>query len=119
MHKKEFVDYIAKQHDVTKVEADRIIGIFVSSIIGVLSKGDEVNLIGFGGFYTSPVAAREGRNPKTGASLKIEAYVQPRFAAGSKLKAACNGKGDSGEAKKAVGADKLGKKPVAKKTGKK
>jgi len=47
-------------------------------------------LIGFGKFYSSKVEARVGRNPKTGAAIKIGAYIQPKFKVGEKLKSVCN-----------------------------
>jgi nucleoid DNA-binding protein len=59
-------------------------------VIGSVSEGKEISLIGFGNFTISKVAAREGRNPKTKEPLKIEAYNQVRFKVGQKLKDACN-----------------------------
>jgi DNA-binding protein HU-beta len=90
MNKAEFIDHITKEHKCTKVEAEKIINIFTSSVTDVLSLGKEVSFIGFGKFYTGKVAEREGRNPKTGDKLTIAAYVQPRFTAGSSLKSSCN-----------------------------
>jgi len=90
MNKSEFVDYIAAQHKVTKVEADRIINIFTSSAASALGEGKEITLVGFGKFYSSKVEARQGRNPRTGEPIHIEAYVQPKFSAGQKLKESCN-----------------------------
>ena len=93
MNKTEFIDHIAKQHDCTKVEAERIVNIFTSSIKSALGSGagSDVTLVGFGKFYAMQVAARVGRNPKTGATIQIGA-VQPKFSAGQSLKSACNGK---------------------------
>ena len=102
MNKGEFVDYIAQHQNITKVEADKIINIFSGSITSALSEGNEVILIGFGKFYSSKVAARSGRNPKTGQPLQIQAYVQPKFSAGEKLKSACNGKTESKAKKEQV-----------------
>jgi DNA-binding protein HU-beta len=90
MNKAEFVDYISKKHNCTKVEAERTIDTFTSSVISALGEGKEISLVGFGGFSTSKVAGRDGRNPRTGEALKIKAYVQPKFKAGQKLKGACN-----------------------------
>lgn len=90
MNKQEFIDYIADKHDCSKVEAEKIINIFSSSVTSALSEKKEVVLVGFGKFYTTQVEGRTGRNPKTGAALKIDAYVQPKFSSGSKLKEACN-----------------------------
>jgi len=90
MNKSEFVDYIAKQHSCTKVDADKAINMFTDSVINALGEEKEISLVGFGKFYSSKVAARAGRNPKTGEPLTIGAYVQPKFSGGEKLKSACN-----------------------------
>jgi DNA-binding protein HU-beta len=90
MNKTEFIDYISANHSCTKIEAEKIINTFVSSTTSALGEGKDISLIGFGKFYTSKVEARTGRNPKTGAALQIDAYVQPKFSAGSALKDACN-----------------------------
>ena len=92
MNKTEFVKHIAQQHSCSQVEADKIINMFTSSVIDALSKGNEISLIGFGNFTVSKVAARTGRNPKTGDALKIAAYNQPKFKVGQKLKYAVNKK---------------------------
>ena len=94
MNKTEFIDHIAKQHDCTKVEAERIINLFTSSVTSALGAGagSDVTLVGFGKFYAVQGAARVGRNPKTGAPIQIDASVQPKFSAGQFLKNACNGK---------------------------
>jgi DNA-binding protein HU-beta len=90
MNKSEFAEYIAKNYNCTKTEANRIIDIFTDAVINGVGDGNELNLVGFGSFYTNKVKARSGRNPKTGASISIPAYYQPRFSAGRKLKDACN-----------------------------
>jgi DNA-binding protein HU-beta len=90
MHKSELIDYIASRQGCTKVEAEKIINIFTDAIINALGKGQEVVLVGFGNFYTTKVAEKEGRNPKTGQPLTIPAYTQPKFKSGKKLKDACN-----------------------------
>ncbi len=90
MNKEELVSYMATKHDCTKVEAERVIKMFVSSITSSLEEGKEVSLIGFGKFYTTKTPAREGRNPKTGHPTSIPAYTQPRFSAGQSLKNAVN-----------------------------
>lgn len=101
MNKAELVDYIAKQHSCTKVDAEKAINMFTESVTSALGEEKDISLVGFGKFYSSKVAARAGRNPKTGAALKIEAYVQPKFSAGEKLKSACNkDKAPSSKAKK-------------------
>ena len=90
MNKQEFIDYVAKQHSCTKVEAKRNIDMFTSSVIGAMSKNNEISLMGFGHFSTTKIAARVGRNPRTGETLQIKAYTQPKFKVGKKLKDACN-----------------------------
>ena len=92
MKKAEFITHIAEQHGCTKVEAEKVIDMFTSSVIEAMGQGKEISLIGFGNFTISKVAAREGRNPKTGEALKIAAYSQPKFKAGKKLKDAVNPK---------------------------
>jgi len=90
MNKSEFITHIADQHKCTKIEAEKVINMFTSSVIDAIGQGKEISLLGFGNFTVSKVAARNGRNPSTGASLKIAAYNQPKFKVGSKLKEACN-----------------------------
>ena len=90
MNKQEFIDYVAKQHSCTKIEAERNIDMFPSSVIGAMGENNEISLIGFGHFSTTKIAARAGRNPRTGDTLQIKAYNQPKFKVGQKLKDACN-----------------------------
>lgn len=90
MNKQEFVTYIAEQNKCTKVEAEKAIDIFTSSVIEALSLGNEISLVGFGNFSVNKVAARSGRNPRNGEALQIKAYNQPKFKTGKKLKDACN-----------------------------
>ncbi len=90
MTKQGFIDHIASQHGCTKKEAERIINIFSTSVIGAIEEGKEISLAGFGIFSVNKLAARKGRNPRTGEGLDIPAHNQPRFKAGAKLKKACN-----------------------------
>ena len=92
MNKGQFVDHIAEQHKCTKVVAEKNIDMFTSSVIDAIGQGNEISLVGFGNFSINKVAARSGRNPRTGAALKIAAYNQPKFKAGQKLKDAVNKK---------------------------
>ncbi len=92
MNKNEFIDYISKQQSCTKAEAEKIINTFTKAVIGVVSEEKTVELVGFGSFHSDKVAARTGRNPRTGEAMSIPAYVQPKFTAGKKLKNACNSK---------------------------
>ena len=92
MNKAEFVNHIADQYQCTKVDAEKAIDMFTSSVIDAIGQGKEISLLGFGNFTVSKVAARTGRNPRTGSALKIAAYNQPKFKVGSKLKDAVNKK---------------------------
>jgi nucleoid DNA-binding protein len=90
MNKQDFIDYVAKQHECTKVEAEKNIDMFTSSVIDAMGQGNEISLVGFGNFSVNKVAARAGRNPRNGEVLQIKAYNQPKFKAGKNLKDACN-----------------------------
>ena len=92
MNKAEFINHIADQYQCTKVEAEKVIDMFTSSVIDAMGQGKEISLLGFGNFTVSKVEARKGRNPRTGAELKIAAYNQPKFKVGQKLKDAVNQK---------------------------
>ena len=91
MNRKEFAEALASKTETSKAEADRTIGAVIEIISGALKKGDSVSLVGFGSFEVRKRAARIGRNPKTGAELKIKASKVPAFKAGATLKAAVNG----------------------------
>jgi len=92
MKKSDFITYISEKHTTTKVEAEKVIDMFTSSIMGALGEGNEVSLIGFGNFSVSKVAARAGRNPRTGEVVQVPAYNQVRFKVGQKMKDAVNNK---------------------------
>ena len=92
MNKTEFIKHIAEQHQCTQVEAEKTIDMFISSVIDAIGKGNEISLIGFGNFSVSKVAARSGRNPRTGEALEIAAYNQLKLKVGQKLKSAVNSK---------------------------
>ena len=87
MNKGDFVSYIANKHSCTKAEAERVIDMFTSSVIGALGKGEEVSLVGFGNYSVTKVAARAGRNPRTGETLTIESKNSVKFKAGKELAA--------------------------------
>lgn len=90
MNKAELVDYVAKEADMTKADAQRAIEAIFGGIRGVLKKGGEVRLVGFGTFSVAKRAATTGRNPRTGEAIKIPASKQPKFKAGKELKEAVN-----------------------------
>lgn len=90
MNKSELISEIAAQAGITKAEAGRVIDATTSAIESALKKGEAVTLIGFGTFKVSKRAARIGRNPRTGAELKVAARSVPAFTAGKALKDAVN-----------------------------
>ncbi len=90
MNRKELAEALAKKTDTSNASADRTIAAVIDIISGALKKGDKVSLVGFGSFEVRKRAARIGRNPKTGAELKIKASKAPAFKAGATLKAAVN-----------------------------
>ena len=90
MNKTELIAAIATQAGITKAEAGRVIDATTSAITSSLKKGEPVTLIGFGTFKVSKRAARTGRNPRTGAELKVPARNAPAFIAGKALKDAIN-----------------------------
>ena len=90
MNKSELIDAIAESADVSKAAAGRALEATVEAVKKALKKGDIVTLVGFGSFYVGKRAARSGRNPRTGASIKIKAAKVPKFRAGKGLKDAIN-----------------------------
>ncbi len=93
MNKTEFVDAIAKEAGLTKKAAEAAVNAYTAVVTKELKKKNgKVQLIGFGTFETAKRAARTGRNPQTGAALKIPAATVPKFKAGKALKDAVNSK---------------------------
>jgi DNA-binding protein HU-beta len=90
MTKAELVDFVAEKADLTKADAARALEAVVAGVTKGLKKEGKVSLVGFGTFTAKKRAARNGRNPLTGAEVKIPARVVPGFKAGSKLKDALN-----------------------------
>ena len=90
MNKTEIIEYVASSADISKAAAGRAIEATVAAIKTSLKKGGDVTLVGFGTFYVAKRAARAGRNPRTGASIKIKAAKVPKFRAGKPLKDALN-----------------------------
>ena len=90
MNKSELIDQIASSADISKAAAGRAVDATIAAVKAALKKGGEVSLVGFGTFYVSKRAARTGRNPQTGASIKIKAAKVPKFRAGKGLKDAVN-----------------------------
>lgn len=90
MNKSELIDHIAKQADISKAAAGRALDAAIGAVKTSLKKGGMVTLVGFGTFYVGKRAARSGRNPRTGATIKIKAAKVPKFRAGKGLKDAIN-----------------------------
>jgi DNA-binding protein HU-beta len=90
VNKTELIDHIAKQADISKAAAGRALEAIVGGIRLSLKKGAPVTLVGFGTFTIGKRAARTGRNPRTGASIKIKAAKIPKFRPGKALKDAVN-----------------------------
>ena len=92
MTKAELIDAVAKKADVSKVDAEKTLGAFFDIVTASAKKGDKVAWPGFGSFSTSKSKARTGRNPQTGAAVKIAASTRMKFTSSSTLKAALNSK---------------------------
>jgi DNA-binding protein HU-beta len=90
MNKSELIDQIAASAEISKAAAGRALDATVAAVKAALNDGDSVSLIGFGTFYVGERAARTGRNPRTGKTLKIKAARVPKFRAGKGLKDAVN-----------------------------
>ncbi|AEV26564.1 MULTISPECIES: HU family DNA-binding protein [Azospira] len=90
MNKSELIDQIAKSADISKAAAGRALDATIGAVKTSLKKGGMVTLVGFGTFYVGKRAARSGRNPRTGATIKIKAAKVPKFRAGKALKDAVN-----------------------------
>ena len=90
MNKTELVAAVAEQADISKKDAEKALKAFVNVVTEEMKKGEKVQLVGFGTFEVSERAAREGRNPQTGKTMKIEACKAPKFKAGKALKDAVN-----------------------------
>ncbi len=85
MNKAELVDAIASESKLTKADSTRALEAFVNATTKALKKGDRVALVGFGSFSVSKRAARNGRNPQTGKTIKIAAKKVAKFKAGADL----------------------------------
>ncbi|MEZ7911913.1 MAG: HU family DNA-binding protein [Propionivibrio sp.] len=90
MNKSELIDQIAQSADLSKAAAGRALDATIAAVKVALKKGGTVSLVGFGSFYVGKRAARSGRNPRTGAAIKIKAAKVPKFRAGKGLKDAVN-----------------------------
>lgn len=90
MNRAEFVAAVAENAEISKKDAEKAVKAFIDVVADELKKGEKVQLVGFGTFEVSTRAAREGRNPQTGETMKIAACKAPKFKAGKALKDAVN-----------------------------
>ena len=90
MNKTELIEHIAKQADISKAAAGRALEALIGGVKSTLKKSNSVSLVGFGTFTVSKRAARTGRNPRTGAAIKIKSAKVPKFRPGKALKDAVN-----------------------------
>ena len=92
MNKTELVAAMAKDTNLSKKDVEAVLKSFIDVVTDELKKGEKIQLVGFGTFEVSTRAAREGRNPQTGKTMKIAACKAPKFKAGKALKDVVNGK---------------------------
>ena len=90
MNKTELIAAIAEQAEISKKDAEKALKAFVDVVTEQLKEGEKVQLVGCGTLEVSERAAREGRNPQTGKTMKIAACKAPKFKAGKALKDAVN-----------------------------
>lgn len=90
MNKTELITAVAEKAEISKRDSEKAVKAFVDVITEELKKGEKVQVVGFGTFEVSERAAREGRNPQTGETMKINACKAPKFKAGKALKDAVN-----------------------------
>ena len=90
MNKAELVAAIAEKTDLSKKDSEKALKAFIDVVTEELTKGEKIQLVGFGTFEVAERSAREGRNPQTGATMNIPASKAPKFKAGNALKDAVN-----------------------------
>ena len=90
MNKSELIASMADKAELTKKDSEKALAAFIETVEEQLQKGEKIQLVGFGTFEVSARAARTGRNPQTGAEMKIPASKAPKFKAGKALKDAIN-----------------------------
>ena len=90
MNKNELVAALAEKTSMKKTEVEKVLKAFTETVTDELKKGEKIQLVGFGTFEGAERPAREGRNPRTGETMKIAASKAPKFKAGKALKDAVN-----------------------------
>jgi DNA-binding protein HU-beta len=90
VNKSELIEQVAARTDMPKTEAAEAVDAVLRTIEDNLSRGAEIAITGFGKFHVAERGARQGRNPRTGETIQIQASRVPRFSAGAGLKQAVN-----------------------------
>jgi DNA-binding protein HU-beta len=90
VNKTDMIEHMAKHADISKAAAGRALEAFMMGVRTNLKKGASVTLVGFGTFAVTKRAARSGRNPRTGETIKIKSAKLPKFRPGKALKDALN-----------------------------
>jgi len=101
MNRIELVEILASKNDLSKAVAGRVLDTLIETVQTAVKKGDAVQLVGFGTFKAAKRAARAGKNPATGAAIKIPAATVPKFVPGAKFKAVVDPKAAKRKAEKA------------------
>ncbi len=101
MNRAELVEILATKNDLSKTAANAVLNTLIETIQTAVKKGGAVQLAGFGTFKSAKRAARTGKNPSTGAALKIAASTVPKFVASAKFKAVVDPKAAKRKAEKA------------------
>ncbi len=91
MNKTDLVNVVSAETKISKKDVDAVVASVIDAVADALKAGDKVQLIGFGTFEVKDVAAKTGRNPKTGESIEIPACKKPSFSAAKALKDLVNG----------------------------
>jgi DNA-binding protein HU-beta len=86
MTKADLIDKMAQDADISKAAAEKALKSFIEAVTKTVKKGNKLTLVGFGTFSVSKRKARTGRNPQTGATIKISARKVPKFSAGKAFK---------------------------------
>ena len=90
MNKTELIAAVAEKAEISKKDSEKALKAFIDVVTDELKNGEKIHIVGFVNFEVSERAAREGRNPQTGKTMKIEACKAPKFKAGKALKDAIN-----------------------------
>ncbi|MBI2747998.1 MAG: HU family DNA-binding protein [Burkholderiales bacterium] len=100
MNRVQLVEILAAKNDLSKAAANAVLETLIDTVQTAVKKGDAVQLVGFGTFKSAKRAARTGKNPATGAALKIPASTVPKFVPGAKFKAVVDPKAAKRKAEK-------------------